>query len=67
MFLSRTGKDLLPAIQKSRNGNFVNLLARILTTPKGDKKRVQKLLKSVEEEKDIVEREWLISVILRLK
>jgi hypothetical protein len=67
MFLSRTGKKLLPAIQKNRNSNFVNLLARIVTTPKGDKKRVEKLLKSIEEEKYIVEREWLVSVILRLK
>jgi hypothetical protein len=67
MFLSRTGKEVLPAIQKSRNGNFANLLARILTTPKGDKKRVQKLLKSIEDEKELVEREWLVSVILRLQ
>jgi hypothetical protein len=67
MFLSRTGKELLPAIRKNRNGNFANLLARILTTPKGDKKRVQKLLKSVEDEKGLVEREWLVSVILRLQ
>jgi hypothetical protein len=67
MFLSRTGKEILPAIQKNRNGNFANLLARIVTTPKGDKKRVQKLLKSIEDEKELVEREWLISVILRLQ
>ena len=67
MFLSRTGKDLLPALLKRRNGNFVNLLARIVTTPKGDRQRAQKLKEAALSQAEIVERDWLVEIIDRLR
>lgn len=67
MYISRAGRDTLPALSKKRNANFINLLARIHTTAPGSTKRIAKLLEEARNETQIVEKEWLISVLSRRK
>lgn len=60
MYLSRSFLKPLPAIQKERNGNFVNLLLQLSHTAKGDQTRVQRLLTRIRTKTWVTERDWLL-------
>ena len=60
MYLSRSFQKPLPAIQKERYGNFINLLHQLSNTIKGDQGRVQKLISRIQSKTWLHERDWLI-------
>ncbi|HNE27626.1 MAG: hypothetical protein U0U46_10820 [Saprospiraceae bacterium] len=60
MYLSRSFQKPLPAIQKERYGNFINLLHQLSNTIKGDQTRIQRLIARIQAKTWLHERDWLL-------
>ena len=67
MFLNRTSQKLLSDEQRQLNIEFANLLTQITFSSPGDLKRAERVVKRVEENKQMVERKWLLAKANALK
>lgn len=60
MYLSRSSHKFLSPALRERNGDFVNLLYQLNTLPPGDRNRASRVLRRIEQNKGVSDRNWLL-------
>lgn len=67
MFLSRTSRNLLSDTQRQIHVDFTNHLAQIISATPGDQQRADRVIKRIEENKQVAEWRWLLAKAKALK
>jgi hypothetical protein len=67
MFLSRTSRNLLSDTQRQIHVDFTNHLAQIISATPGDQQRADRVIKRIEDNKQVAEWRWLLAKAKALK
>jgi hypothetical protein len=67
MFINRSGKKNISGESSERHTNFINLMAQIANSAKGDIDRANKIIGRIKAKDNVLEKEWLLKKAEEIK